>query len=310
MFDFCCKFGDEIYNRHFLRNPEIALGSNPGALDHTNRLLPELLQRIFVMAKINFPSIALVNRQFKLIADDITASHMFREVIFSGNLFGEKDYLHFWPGINPGKEPPLPYCAISDYEEGDLLTFVTDSIFITGEDGKVTEEPLTLMRMSTLGATANSEHKIGLGKESWDRVLVDPRTSSGKYWSLIKRQIRGLDASSLDQIVRVKKQDDATCASGFIDGFYLAFAKTATNVSNLGSTVLSIITRKVKTGEQCLVNDALNKNCDAIRLRDAVDLSSIILSANPLALIILEDSSFGRPYPNIGVAVERKFFGS
>lgn len=250
----------------FTVNSTLSTQDQESQLDHINKLLPELILQIFDRKDLQI--LVSLNRNWYRVVDN------FRENLFSDSTFKAafraKDYIEIF-GVNPGKEPPLPLCVFMDYEEGDLLTFMTDSVEITDEKGNVTKKGLNLPLMDELVKNSNSKHKTRLDNYSYKGVINDLRTCKGRYWVLIKRKVIGggkyfEKEGDENQIGLAKEQGHSASVSELLD------------------TVWSVFARKAMTGEWCLTNDSANVGCDRIRVNNKVNNLIVALSSHAFGL--------------------------
>ncbi len=246
------------------------------------QLPPELFSLIFItMGKMELPSFALVNRQWREIAD----SKEFREIIFPQSAFGKKDWNHYFPGVDAGNEPFLPRCAYGDFEEGDLLTFIPKILKVKNKEGNITEKPFTLAFMGELVKNSRSIYSTSFNVESLNICINDPRTSGSSHWVLIKAKPVAVNEYFSDQEKFVTDQGKGANVSGLID------------------TVVSIFTKFIKTGDYCILNNA--ENYTYIRLRDQVKESRAICSFGSAGLLVSYTFDDNDNHM-IGVAVARK----
>ncbi len=249
----------------------------------------ELFPTIFAMAKSHLPSLALVNRQWRKIAD----SKELYEKIFPASAFGKKDWNCYFPEIDPGNEPFLPRCAYGDFEEGDLLTFIPKTLKMVDKYGNIIEKPLTLSLMGKLVKNPKSIYKTYYSYDSWKKAIIDPRTSESSHWALIKGKSIGKNMFFDDQVVFVEQQGKGASVSGLID------------------TVVSIFNRFIKSGEDCILTPE-NKNQPEhffyVRVKDKIDGMKVVCGSGPAGLCVNPSSGFSFDY--VSVAVARKSIGT
>ncbi len=248
-----------------------------------DQLPTELLPIIFAMAKSAVPTFALVNRQWREIAD----SKVLQDDIFPQSAFGKKDWNRYFPGM-AGNETFLPRCAYGDFDQGDLLTFIPEILKMKDEDGNIRDEPVTLALMGELVKNSRSQYKTSL-KICDEQAIYDLRTSGPSRWVLIKGKAIGKSMCFVDQEKLVNEQGKGASVAGLID------------------MVVSIFTKFIKTGEQCIFKDRA-VDILFIRLRDKSE-RRLLCDFGPAGL--LDISSFDdRGTEIIGVAVARKSIGT
>ncbi len=250
-----------------------------------DQLPPELFPIIFAMAKSDLPSLALVNRQWREIAD----SKELHGEMFPQSAFGKKDWNVYFSEMDAGNEPFLPRCVYGDFEEGDLLTFIPKILKMKDEEGNITNKPLTLALMGELAKNSRSEYQTSYTSGSWQPVINDPRTSGSSHWVLLKGKAVGKSKCFRDQKKLVKEQGKGASISALID------------------TVVSISLKFIKTGECCILKDHVD-DLFYLRLRDKFETMRLICGFGPAGLVVR--IYFDDDDDSTGVAVARKSIGA
>ena len=159
---------------------------------------------IFQNLKTELPSMALVCKSWKALADD----DVFRKMIQPVQAFGAQEWQQYI-GVDAGKEPLLPRCAYVDMENDDhVLTFIPEKVTIKNENGMVEELALdNLEVISQLVNCPKNGHKTGFNftdgiliKENRiERIRNKNRTQEKPHWVLIDKNVKGLCKSYRNQ---------------------------------------------------------------------------------------------------------------
>ncbi len=165
----------------------------------------EIILNIFDSSKANLPSIALVNKQWKEIAD---SEGLYNLIFPTDNAFDGKDWLNFFT-VDPGKAPLIPRRAYGDIEkEGGRLTFIPEKIKIKTQNGDSWKIPLYIETAKELAKNCKSIHKNPF-HDIRDSLRVK-RTESA-HWVWIKAIPVGEDQSFEEQKALVKEQKASVC---------------------------------------------------------------------------------------------------
>ncbi len=90
---------------------------------------------IFMNLKEDLPSLALVSKKWKALADD----KGFREMIRPPQAFGAREWKEYF-GVDCGEEPLLPRRIYGDLPRNEgLLTLIPEKVKVTKENGEVEE---------------------------------------------------------------------------------------------------------------------------------------------------------------------------
>ncbi len=250
-----------------------------------NELLIDVVRIIFQNSKADLPTLALVCRNWKAIADD----EVFREMIRPVQTFGIKEWQKYI-GVDAGAELPLPRCAYGDLKREDgLLTFIPDKVRVTKKHGAVEEVLLdNLEAIGNLIIKPKTDLETGYYKHSREAALKEKRQAEKPHWVWIKKEAIGKNKSSFEQ----QK---------------LAKASRA-NVSGLIDTAISVFMEYVRSGERNFVWDPpVNGKRTWVLVNEQTEKERICLgfASDGLAVSLKYDD---RPHEYVAVALARKFF--
>ena len=267
-------------------------------IDYSDKVPPDIFREIFIKEIENLQNFALVNRKWSQIAD----SEELRKRIYPNGAFGTHRFMQIWPHINPGIEPPLPHCVYRDCKEGDLLTFITDSVEISDENGSVKKEIFNLPFMHELVKNPNSPHKTKFS--TLHREIDEIKPSEKKHWVLLKQKAIGHGPSNVDGVADFLKT--VTHAKNH---FKLAKQQgKGANISGAIETVFSLLAKYFETGERYFTHaDDLHRNLyTSVRLKEKIGEKIVFLNFLNHELFVNYNQGLAN---HVGFAVARKSIG-
>ncbi len=248
-----------------------------------NSPLPiDVVPIIFQNLKTDLPSVALVCKKWKTMADD----KLVREKIRPAQAFGVQEW-NDYIGVDAGKEPPLPRRAYETLEkEGGLLTFIPQTVKVTKENGIV--EIVTLDNLEAIGNLVENPkkgHSTRYSIVSWKKAFEEKTKPENPHWVWIKKDVcgRGKWYDTQQEIAKQMK----VSVSGLID------------------TVISVFMEYIRSGERNFIWDPVNFKWTNARVNDIIDgFRWISLSFTPTGLRVIHDRGDGGDY--VGFAPARK----
>ena len=214
--------------------------NNPVPLDVNfgqSGLLPiDLFPRIFQDLKVDLPSVAMVCKNWKALADDETFCKMIRPA----QAFGVQEWKEYI-GVDVGDEPRLPRRAYGDLErEGSgLLTFIPEKVKVI-ENGK---EVLldNLEAVGKLVGNPKKGNKTGYYRDAWPEAISEKRKQEKPHWVWIKKEVIGRNKAYFQQQELIAKEENIKIPGAKISG--------------LIDTAISVFMEYVRSGEQIFVQD-------------------------------------------------------
>ncbi len=185
--------------------------------------------------KADLPSVALVCRNWKAIADDETICKMIRPA----QAFGVQEWKEYI-GVDAGDEPRLPRRAYGDLQkEGGLLTFIPEKIKVI-ENGK---EVLldNLKAVGKLVGNPKKGNKTGYYRDAWPEAISEKRKQEKPHWVWIKKEVIGRNTAYYQQQELIAKEENIKIPGAKISG--------------LIDTAISVFMEYVRSGEQIFVQD-------------------------------------------------------
>ncbi len=260
-------------------------------------LLPvDLFRRIFQDLKADLPSVAMVCKNWKALADD----EVFRNLIRPAQTFGTQEWKEYI-GVDAGEEPSLPRRAYGDLEKkGDFLTFIPEKVKVIQENGNSEDmfmdienvKEMSMDNLEVIGKLVENPkkgHKTGYAENFWKEVFQEKRILQKPHWVWIKKEVMG----------RNKRYDDQQ-----------KLAKTfGANISGLIDTAISIFMEYVRSGERNFVWDPpVNGQRTVVRVNETTKEWRICLGFAPAGLTV--SNSYDYDYDPIGFVCARKSFGT
>ncbi len=244
---------------------------------------------IFQNLKADLPSVALVCRNWKAIAD----AEGFRQMIRPAQAFGIQEWKDYF-GVDAGDEPRLPRRAYGDLEkEGGLLTFIPEKVKVI-ENGK----EVLLDNLEVIGKLVGNPkkgNKIGYTQNSW-QAISEKRKREQRHWVWIKKEVIGRNKSSEQQQELVAKEENKKVPGAKISG--------------LIDTAISVLMEYVRSGEQIFVWDPpVNGQRTWVRVNEQTKGYRIGLGFAPSGLDVGYDSGPGYGYGSVAVAPSRISIG-
>ncbi len=251
-----------------------------------NNLPWELLRIICEKLKQELPTVALVCKNWKALADD----EVFRKMIRPAIAFGSEEWKEYI-GVDVGKEPRLPRRAYGDLEKGGgRLTFIPDKVSVTEENGMIKEVPLDhLEAIGKLVSNPKKGNKTGYYDLAWpwNSVIQEKRDLQKPHWVWIKKKAIGNNKTYSEQQKLAKS--------------------SGANISGLIDTTITFFMEYVRWGAQNLVRDPTKY----IRVNENTLGLRIILRFTPSGLLVNAINLFpNNAYNYIYIAIARKSLDS
>ena len=245
---------------------------------------------IFQNLKADLPSVALVCRNWKAIADDETFCKMIRPA----QAFGVQEWKEYI-GVDVGDEPRLPRRAYGDLERegGGLLTFIPEKVKDIENGNEVLLD--NLEAVGKLVGNPKKGNKTGYTIDSWPEAISEKRKQEKPHWVWIKKEVIGRHKSYEQQqelvaIVENKKAPGA-------------------NISGLIDTAISVFMGYVRSGEQIFVWDPPVKGLRTwVRVNEQTRGLRLGLGFAPSGLVVYNCHGDG-DYVCIAVSPSRKSIG-
>ncbi len=271
-----------ISGRDLIRQPLI------GPTDPFNILPMDVIRIILENLKADLPSVALVCKSWKALADE----EDFRKLIRPPQAFGTKEWqIHI--GADAGAEPPLPRRAYGDLEkQGGCLTFIPDKVKMPKQNGILEDVPL-----DSLEAIGNliKKHKMdlepGYSMNSCKEAIKEKRKPEKPHWVWIKNEIIGENYSYM------KQKEIANEENKKIPG---------THISGLIDIAISIFMEYVRFRKRYFIRDPYNNVYTLVRVKDRTRGWQIGLGFTSDGLDIYRINPLFNYF--IGVALARKYF--
>ncbi len=147
-------------------------------------LPPDIIWNVFEILKAHLPSLALVSKNWRALADDEALHVRMRPF----QAFGAKEWEKYIG--DAGKEPRLPRRAYGDLEKGDgLLTFIPEIVKVCRENGIIEEVALdSLEAIDRLVENAKIGHKTSYHTSSWWEAITQKRELEKSHWVWINTE--------------------------------------------------------------------------------------------------------------------------
>ena len=161
--------------------------------DPIGQIPMDVARIIFQNLKTELPSMALVCKSWKTLADD----DVFRKMIQPVQAFGAQEWQEVI-GVDAGKEPLLPRCAYADMENGGhMLSFIPEKVTVRNEDEMAEEIALDNMeKIQKLVNCPKNGHKMNFNFEyHMDQFRNKIRTQEKPHWVLISKELKGIARS-------------------------------------------------------------------------------------------------------------------
>ena len=251
-----------------------------------NNLPWELLRIICEKLKQKLPTVALVCKNWKALADD----KVFRKMIRPAITFGSEEWKEYI-GVDVGNEPRLPRRAYGDLEKkGGRLTFIPDKVSVTEENGMIKEVPLDhLEAIGKLVSNPKKGNKTGYYNLAWpwNSVIQEKRDLQKPHWVWIKKKAIGNNKTYSEQQKLAKS--------------------SGANISGLIDTTITFFMEYVRWGTQNLVCDPTKY----IRVNENTMGLRIILRFTPSGLLVNAINGFpNNAYKYIYIAIARESLDS
>ncbi len=204
-------------------------------LGQFSELPMDVVPIIFQNLKADLPSVALVCRNWKAIADDETFCKMIRPA----QAFGVQEWKEYI-GVDAGDESRLPRRAYGDLQkEGGLLTFIPEKVKDIENGNEVLLDNLEVI--GKLVGNPKKGNKTGYTIDSWPEAISENRKQEKPHWVWIKKEVIGRDKSYEQQQELVAKEENKKAPGAKISG--------------LIDTAISVFMEYVRSGEQIFVFD-------------------------------------------------------
>ncbi len=249
-----------------------------------SELLMDVVRIIFQDLKTNLPTLALVCRNWKAIADD----EVFREMIRPVQAFGTKEWQKYI-GVDAAAELLLPRCAYSDLEiEDGFLTFIPDKVRVTKEDGVVKEVLLdNLEAIGNLVKNPTTDLKTGYSEFCWIAPLKEKRQVEKPHWVWIKKEVVAINKLNFEALKLINASKGSV--SGVID------------------TVISVFMEYVRSGNCNFVYEPIGIHEGYVRVNEPTEGSPLCLRFTPIGLSV-ETYHYAAHYGCVAVAFAQKSF--
>ena len=208
---------------------------DPMDLDQANGQIldVDVICSIFKDLKADFPNIALVCKNWKVIVDEkvIVNDKNFLKMISPQQVFGANEWKEYI-GVDAGVEPRLPRWVYGYMETGNyMLTFIPKVVKIIKENHGIDEVKLdNLIKIGKLLANPIKGNKTNFTENSWQIALKETRKLEEPHWVLISKDGQGRNMKYSEQLECAKKMQ--------------------MNVSGLIDTVISVWCEYVKSGKR------------------------------------------------------------
>ena len=250
---------------------------------------------IFQNLKTELPSMALVCKSWKALADD----DVFRKMIHPIEAFGAQQWQECI-GVDAGEEPLLPRRAYADMENGGhMLTFIPEKVTVRNEDEMAEEIALDNMeKIQKLVNCPKNGHKmnfnfftagLSLNEYHIEQFLNKKRTQEKPHWVLISKELTGIAKSYEDQETMAKNSGG--------------------NIPGLMDIVITVFMDYVRSGKSNFrppIDDPIR--CKESK-EDNISLhffpSSYFIPTNKLKIV---HCLFTGAYLNVGFVLAKKFF--
>lgn len=246
--------------------------------------LPEDIKRIiFEKLKCELPSLALVNKEWKALADD----KVLYDKIYPPQAFGAKEWKEFI-GADPGKEPRLPRCIHKDLQTGEsLLTLIPEKVTIS--EASIPKEIL-LNDLNTIGKLVKNPLKGNkTGFSHFADIMNEKSWVEKSHWVWIKKNV-------------VYKNEHIDNQLNYIKG-------SRASLPGLIETAVSVFMEYVRSGNPIFIWDPLNNQRTAVRVYGLSWFGwtmSLSFTSSQLTIFL----SDGGAQVHEGVVPARRFFGT
>ncbi len=198
---------------------------------------------IFQNSKAYLPSLALVSKNWKVMADD----KGLREMIRPAQAFGAKEWKEYI-GVDTENEPCLPRHAYSDLDtDSALLTFIPDKVKLTKENGVI--EEVLLDNLEVIGKLVENPkkgNKTGYTTDSWKEAILEKRKKEKPHWVWISKKVIGRYQNYFEQQRLVAEEENKTTH--------------VAKISGLIDTVISVFMEYIRSGKRNFIWDFHHKN--------------------------------------------------
>ncbi len=252
-----------------------------------NSPLPmDVARIIFQNLKADLPSVALVCKNWKALADD----EVFRKMIRPPQAFGSKEWNDYIK-VDAGIELPLPRRAYGDLENDDgLLTFIPESVKVIKNGEKVSLD--SLEAIGDLAKKPITDLTSSNNYDSWPDIIKEIIKLEKPHWVWIKKEVIGRNLQYSEQQELARKENSMACGA---------------NISGLIDTAVSVIMEYVRTKERNFMWNPLRGEGTFVRVNDKVH------GCHPLGLFFAPTAGLGIGYWNnslVGIVIARKYFGA
>ncbi len=255
-----------------------------------SRALPiDLFPRIFQDLKVDLPSVAMVCKNWKALADD----GEFRKMIRPAQAFGAQEWKEYI-GVDVGEEPCLPRRAYGDLQkEGGLLTFIPEKVKVIENGNEVLLDNLEVI--GKLVGNPKKGNKTGYAQGSLQELISEKRKQEKPHWVWIKKEVIGRNKTYVQQQELVAKEENKKALGAKISG--------------LIDTAISVFMEYVRSGEQIFVWDPpVNGQRTWVRVNEQTRGYRIGLGFAPSGLYVYY-FHYGSVNASVAVAPSRKSIG-
>ena len=243
----------------------------------------DAIRIIFQNLKADLPSVALVCKSWKALAD----SEVFRQMIRPSQAFGTQEWKEYI-GVDAGAELRLPRRAYGDLEREDgFLNFIPDKVKIINENGVVEEVILdNLYAIGNLIKYPKTDLITGYSGDAKVEALVEKIKLEKPHWVWLKKEVSN---RYLKQELITDEDIPGTDISGAID------------------TVISVFMEYVRSRKRYFPLNPQNKNTFVV-VKDQIKGWRIALGFGRIGLIVVNEYT-AHCYGVLDVVLARKSFG-
>ena len=256
-----------------------------------NSPLPiDVARIIFQNLKSDLPSVALVCKNWKALADD----DVFRKMIRPAQAFGTQEWKEYMD-VDAGEEPRLPRRAYGDLEKyDDLLTFIPEKVKVI-ENGK----EVLLDNLEVIGKLVGNPkkgNKTGYTQNSWQEAISEKRKQEKPHWVWIKKEVIGRNETYKQQQKLIAKEENRKAPGAHISG--------------LIDTAISVFMEYIRLSEGRIYFWSPPVHCRItfVRVNEQTDGYPLRLGFGPSSLYVYS-CDFDIAVELLAVATARKSFG-
>ncbi len=271
---------------------QTAMGPIPVSMDidpiGLNNPLPmDVARVIFQNLKSDLPSVAMVCKNWKAIADD----EVFLRMIRPTQAFGVhewKEYIGWMREMNHAcQDAPMAM-----EKEGALLTFIPEKVKTIENGNEVLLDNLEVI--GKLVGNPKNGNKTGYTQDSWPEVISEKRKQEKPHWVWIKKEVIGRNKTYVQQQKLVSNEENKKVPGA--------------KISDLIDTAISVFMEYVRSGEQIFVWDPpVNGQRTWVRVNEQTGWWRISLGFAPSGLDVSPNDDRDCVY--VAVAPARKSIG-